>query len=86
MSTLIIKTPADLNKLAGWTIEDAGLGKGNNPSIRFKISHPAAETKVILIIQADIHFGRSGNVMVADAILGCQTFDLVEERNEQDQH
>lgn len=74
---LAISKVEDLSKLKGWQIK--GISSGRvlvDPCISFVLTHPAAEKPICLTITADVRFGRSGNVMVADALLHIHSSDV----------
>lgn len=80
--TLTINSPEDLKKLEGWTIKGAKMAPGINPQVQLRLSHPAAENDVILIVIASSLMGLSGNVVVTHTDIGLKTVDF-EEKSEQ---
>jgi len=79
MPELVFKDLNDLKKLAGWTIEKAGIiQKGVPPILGIVISHPAAEKKVLLKLWPIVRLGRSGNVVTCSEDLSIQSNDYEE--------
>jgi copper homeostasis protein CutC len=73
---LVIQSAEDLKKLQGWQIEAATYSvEGVDPSVRLKITHPAASCPVMVIIRPQVSFGRSGNIFLVNQALTIQTQD-----------
>lgn len=80
MPELVIKTPADLKKLVGWTIIEAGtLPPPMQAGIGMKLSHPAASCKVVILFNPTVVMGLSGNVVIASPNIAIESRDIAEE-------
>ena len=77
---LVINKVEDIAKLEGWTIKGAAIQvtAGVDPVINFTLAHPAAEHDISLAVIATVSFGRSGNVMVVNALLAVHSEDVGE--------
>ncbi len=79
MAELRIKAMDDLKKLKGWTIEKAFKATDRVAAVAFVLSFPGAERKVMLILDAKVNMGRSGNVVIASEAIQIEVKDIIEE-------
>ncbi len=73
---LSIKSPIDLQKIEGWTIQKVELLPGADAGFRIEITHPVAACPVNLIIMSGVQFGRSGNIVLCNGTLIFKTEDI----------
>ena len=82
MAELELKSTDDLKKLKGWTVQRAFKAGDRVMAIALVLSHPAAEKKIMVIIDATVKMGRSGQVVVAQEKLEISVKDVIEPQGE----
>ena len=75
---LLINDVKDLKKLEGWHIEKAFLVIENaDPVVGLVLNNIGAPNPVLCKFRANVSFGRSGNVMIANSNITIITEDLI---------
>ena len=78
MAALVINTLDDLRKLEGWTIKKAFKASDRPAAVAMVISHQAAENDVMIIFDAVVNMGRSGQVVIANENIKITVKDVIE--------
>ncbi|MDD4984173.1 MAG: hypothetical protein PHQ43_00090 [Dehalococcoidales bacterium] len=82
MAAISVNKPEDIKKLVGFVITDAMVGKPQNVpgdgGFTLRLHNPALEHDILATFSGDVQFGRSGNVVVANARTFFSVNDVAE--------